>query len=199
MQPARKGFVPAMNKSSADLAGEHQRLLGLVSKAGDKDAFRELFVHFAPRIKALMIRSGAAHALAEDLVQDVMMSVWRKSALYHPGRGSVATWIYAIARNARTDRLRHKSSQPYVDVETLEIASDAPDGEREAAASQERADIAVAISALPSEQRQIIELAFAEDCSQSQISERLEIPLGTVKSRMRLAYAKLRENLGDHR
>lgn len=199
MQPAFEGPLPAMTGITESTATRQSRLVAQVAATSNRDAFRALFEHFAPRIKAVMIRSGAAHALADDLVQDVMMTVWRKAPLYHPDRGSVATWVYAIARNARTDRLRHRSSQPYVDVETLQIASDAPGGERGAMAAEETEDIAAALTSLPDDQRKIIELAFLQDQTQTAIAKQLGIPLGTVKSRMRLAYARLRECLGDHR
>lgn len=186
---------------SPSLAGQDNpqqlqiRLIRRVAEDRDRDCFRLLFEHFAPRIKALMLRSGSQHSLAEDLVQDVMLTVWHKSSLYSPERGSVSSWVFTIARNARTDRLRLKSSQPYVDVSTLEIASEAGNGEDAAGAAQEADRVGAALAELPDDQKRIIELAYVEGLSQTAIAEQLGIPLGTVKSRMRLAYAKLRDSL----
>tara|TARA_R110000751_G_scaffold146094_1_gene249626 strand:+ start:11764 stop:12357 length:594 start_codon:yes stop_codon:yes gene_type:complete len=163
----------------------------------DRDAFKALFMHFGPRIKALMLKSGARPEQAEDIVQIVMMTVWRKVHLYAPERGSVSAWIFTIARNARIDRLRRGSSQAYTDIDDLEIVSEDPDGEDNLFASQRTRKVAKALSELPEDQRQIIELAFMEDISQSEIATRLALPLGTVKSRMRLAYAKLKNKLED--
>jgi len=177
------------------LAEDHRRLMARIAEMGDREAFRDLFLHYGPRVKAVMLKAGAEDALAEDLVQDVMMTVWRKVHLYRPERGAVSTWIYTIARNARIDRLRRRSAQPYTDLDDLELASDEPDGEDNTFAGQCAEHVAEAMSELPDDQRQIIEYAFVQDLSQSEIASKLSLPLGTVKSRMRLAYAKLKRRL----
>lgn len=178
-----------------DPPDDHGGLIARVAEWRDRDAFRTLFVYFGPRIKALMMRSGADAAMAEDLAQTVMMTVWRKSGLYRPERGSVSTWIFTIARNARVDRLRAASSRPYDDVDDLEMASDEPTGEDVTLLRQRAEKVRGALAELPEDQRRIVELAFIDDLSQSEIAERLDIPLGTVKSRMRLAYEKLKVRL----
>lgn len=177
------------------LLDHHRLLLVRVADDGDRDAFKTLFLHFGPRIKALMMKAGADPELAEDLVQDVMMTVWRKARLYAPERGAVSTWIYTIARNARIDRLRRGTARPYEDLDAVQLASEEADGEDEAFASQRAEHVAEALADLPDEQRRIIELAYVEDLSQSDIAAKLDIPLGTVKSRMRLAYGKLKTRL----
>lgn len=176
---------------------DHAELIARIAAHRDRDAYRALFEHFGPRIKAMMLKAGTTDDRAEDLVQDVMLTVWRKVELYRPERGSVATWIFTIARNARIDRLRRGSARPYEDVETLDLASDEPDGESVTLASQESRRIAVALATLPSEQRRVVELAFIDDLAQREIANRLTLPLGTVKSRMRLAYEKLKVCLED--
>ena len=150
---------------------------------------------YGPRVKSWLVKSGSDSALADDLMQDVMMTVWRKVDLYNPKYGAASTWIFTIARNARIDRLRRSSSQPYLDVETIELASDEADGEDETFANQRAELVAEALAELPDEQKQVMELAFMEDLAQSEIAEKLSVPLGTVKSRMRLAYGKLRSKL----
>ncbi|MFZ1816032.1 MAG: sigma-70 family RNA polymerase sigma factor [Rhizobiaceae bacterium] len=184
------------DEPALDLPGElHRHLMNKLAQARDRDAFRALFEHFGPRIKAMMIRSGAGTSEADDIVQDVMLKVWNRCALYQPERSAVSTWIFTIARNSRIDRLRHSSSQPYVDVDEIEAASEDPGVDEQIQSAQLSVQVGAALKELPEEQRQIIELAFMHDLAQSDIAERLALPLGTVKSRMRLAYAKLRAKL----
>lgn len=178
---------------------EHKFLMRQLAKTRERKFFQELFVYFAPRVKALMMKSGADSAEAEDLVQDVMMTVWRKVDLYVPEKGTVSAWIFTIARNARIDRLRRGSSQPYEDVQNIHLASDEADGEESALLNQRACKVAEALAVLPEEQRKIIEMSYMEDLPQSEIAEKLDLPIGTVKSRMRLAYAKLRTILEELR
>jgi len=185
--------IAMTDESATDFAA----LMARVRLERDRVAFRALFEHFGPRVKSLMLKAGAGHALAEDLVQDVFVTVWHKSELYAPERGSVKAWIFTIARNARIDRLRRQSSRPYEDIEAIEIAADEPDGESLVLASERDERVARALSELPDEQRLILDLAYREDLPQSAIAERLSLPLGTVKSRMRLAYAKLKRMLEE--
>lgn len=161
----------------------------------NRTALEKIFTHFGPRIKALMQRSGADPALAEDIMQDVFVTVWTKADQYDSRRGSVSAWIFTIARNARIDRLRRQSSSPYEDVESLDLPDDS-DGAEELIYADQRAELVTkAIDELPCEQRSIIELAFMHDMKQTEIAARLTIPLGTVKSRTRLAFAKLKQRL----
>lgn len=176
-------------------AEEHLLLLVRIAVDGDREAFKALFLFFGPRVKALMVKSGADRDLAEDIMQDVMLSVWNKVDQYSPERGSVSAWIYTIARNTRIDRLRRSSSRPHEDVDTIEIASNADSPEEALNANQRAERVAEALEVLPEDQRQIIDYAYVHDMSQTEIARKLQLPLGTVKSRMRLAYTKLRERL----
>jgi len=182
---------------AGDPAVQHRALMARVAASRDREAFGALFLYFGPRVKSLMLKAGADHAQAEDIMQDVMMVVWRKVHLYAPERGNVGTWIFTIARNARIDRLRRNSSRPYQDIDDLELASDDSNGEDDAIASQRARRVATAMDELPLDQREIIDLAYIQDMSQSEIATKLGVPLGTVKSRMRLAYAKLKDKLGE--
>ena len=175
----------------------HKQLMQQVAEFRDRDAFKCLFQHFAPRVKALMIKSGAASGEAEDIAQDVMMRVWLKSIQYSNAKGAVSTWVYTIARNVRIDRLRRGSSRPYEDIDEIEVASDDAGAEAEVLAMQQAKHVNRALATLPNEQKQIIEMAFQQNMTQSEIAGRLSLPLGTIKSRMRLAYQKLRVNLED--
>jgi len=197
MRAARRVSDIKNDTSAARLSTAHKALINKVAVDRDREAFHALFLHFGPRVKAMMIRSGADYAQAEDLVQDVMMRVWRKVDLYSPERASVSTWIFTIARNARIDRLRRSSSRPYEDIDEIELAADQADAADEVFANQRAKRIATALLALPEEQRQVIELAYIQDLPQSEIAGKLKLPLGTVKSRMRLAYMKLKTELED--
>ena len=194
--------VVRMQKPSEDPGSDQRHLSALMSDVaehGDRDAFEVLFERFGPRIKGMMLSSGASEDLAEDIVQDVMLTVWRKASLYAPERGNVSTWVFTIARNARIDRLRRQPAQPYVDVETVTLESDAPSAETELIGSENDARVREAVERLPKEQKAVIELAFIRYKPQSEIAAELDLPIGTVKSRMRLAYQKLKEYLGDLR
>jgi RNA polymerase sigma-70 factor, ECF subfamily len=173
-------------------------LLRRVAERGDVEAFRSLFQAYAPRVKSYMMRQGADAGTAEDLAQETLLAVWRKASLYSGDKGSAATWIFTIARNLRIDRLRRETPWQELPVgyEETEAACD-PLPDAAAAAGEVRSRIENALAALPGEQHEVVTLAFIEGLSHSEIAERLGIPMGTVKSRMRLAYQKLRGAVGD--
>ncbi len=164
----------------------------------DRQAFARLFGHFAPRIKSMMMRGGMPAARAEDLAQDTMLAVWRKAHLYDPGAGSAAAWIYTIARNRRIDlartALRSASESAAQEVEQID---DEPLPDALVASAQFAVRVRAALQKLNPEQQQVVRLAFFDSQSHSEIAETLNIPLGTVKSRIRLAFGRLRELLGD--
>lgn len=156
-------------------------------------SFAALFQHFAPRLKAFLIRSGLTPAHAEDVAQDVMQSVWRKAHLFDPRRASVATWIYAIARNRRIDLLRrHARPEP----EDLPWGPEAePDQAEVIALKQDSEALREALKLLPEKQRVLIEKAYFGELTHSQIAHETGLPLGTIKSRIRLALDRLRHAL----
>lgn len=161
--------------------------------AGDREAFASLFVKFAPRVKSYLLRLGAPGAAAEDLAQDAMVSLWRRAASFDPKKAKASTWVYVIARNAWIDRLRREKVQlAYRDIADVSEASGEEAPDEAVAREQEEARIAAALETLPEEQRRVVRLAFFEDRPHSEIAARLELPLGTVKSRLRLALAKLK-------
>jgi RNA polymerase sigma-70 factor (ECF subfamily) len=172
-----------------------KRLIYSVAKNLDRAAFAELFDAFAPRLKSFMIRKGATPEIAEDLVQETMVTVWRKAGLYDPSKGSALTWIFTIARNLRIDKIRKESTMPLSDLDDYDAPSEDLASDDLLQRKQEQQRVALALAEIPAEQKQVIMLAFVDDFSQSEIAERLNIPLGTVKSRMRLAYARLRKSL----
>lgn len=172
-----------------------RRLIASVAQNRDRAAFAELFDRLAPRIKSFMLRKGTSPEQAEDLVQEAMITVWTKAGLYDQAKGTVATWVFTIARNIRIDRLRRESPMAYEDLGDYDAVSDEPAGDDVLNRKQEHACIAEALGGIPDEQKQILMLSFVEDIPQSEIAQRLQLPLGTVKSRMRLAYGHLRKSL----
>lgn len=174
-------------------------LLQRVAATGDVEAFRMLFQTYAPRVKSYMMRQGADPTVAEELAQETLMTVWRKAALYSAEKGSAATWIFTIARNLRIDRLRREVAWQPLPDDHEEQSSDEPTPD-EAVSARERGERVQAVMAsLPAEQSTVVTLAFVEGLSHSEIADRLGLPLGTVKSRMRLAYQKVRDALEDLR
>lgn len=156
----------------------------------DQSAFADLFRHFAPRVKAFLMRSGADATLAEECTQEVMATLWRKAHLFDPARASAATWIFTIARNRKIDALR-KQRRP--EPEELPWGPEhEPDQADALALQQESEQLGAAIAALPDKQRDLIEKAYFGDLSHSEIAEITGLPLGTIKSRIRLALDRLR-------
>lgn len=176
---------------------EPGELIRRVAEGRDKAALSALFTLFAPRIKSMMLRLGAEASQAEDLAQEALLSVWRKAHLYSPDKGAASTWIFTIARNLRIDLVRKQSSRPYVDLDSVEIASDAPHGISVVEQTQVVARVSKALESLPEEQREVVRMSFVQEMPHSEIAERIGIPLGTVKSRLRLAYDRLRPLLED--
>ena len=172
-------------------------LLQRVSQRGDAEAFRELYRVYGPRVKSYMMRKGVDPQAAEDLAQETLLTVWRKAGLYSGDKGSATTWIFTIARNLRIDRLRRDVAFQALPDDHDEEASTDPTPEAHASTSEIEVRVRGALSQLPADQRQIIVLAYIEGLSQSEIAERLQLPLGTVKSRMRLGYQKVRAALED--
>jgi RNA polymerase sigma-70 factor (ECF subfamily) len=168
-----------------------------IADRGDVDAFRRLFQAYAPRVKSYMIRQGADANTAEELTQETLLAVWRKAALYSREKGSATTWIFTIARNLRIDRLRREATWVRLPESRDEEASNEalPD---ELIAETERIEhVQKALAGLPADQHAVVVLSYIEGLSHSEIAERLGIPLGTVKSRMRLAYLKIRDAIED--
>jgi RNA polymerase sigma-70 factor (ECF subfamily) len=165
-------------------------LLLRVRDAQDEAAFAALFGHFAPRIKGFLMRSGGGEALAEEVAQDVMVTVWNKAAQFDPARASAATWIFTIARNRRIDALR-KQRRP--EPEDLGWGPEPEPDQAEAMELQQESEkLAEALRELPPNQRELIERAYFGDLSHSEIAAETGLPLGTIKSRIRLALDRLR-------
>ncbi len=178
-------------------AQEDAAALILAIAAGrDRRAFAALFAYYAPRIKGYMLRLGASNELAEEIAQETMLAVWRKAALFDVARASASAWVFAIARNLRIDALRHARLAPTELDPAFEPVSP-PGADIMLDADRRARRLSAAIAMLPPEQVEVVRLAYFDDRPHVEIERALGIPLGTVKSRLRLAISKLRTLLED--
>lgn len=169
----------------------HDRLIEAVALRRDRDAFAQLFSHFAPRLKAWLIKSGAAPGAAEDFAQEAMLTVWRKADLFDSSKARAATWIFTIARNRRLDMLRRDARPlPTPEIDLSGEAVPRPDDILSTTQDAER--VREALSRLNPDQLEVLRQAFFMDSPHSEIARHLNLPLGTVKSRIRNAMIKLR-------
>jgi len=197
--PSRVGAkaVKASLRSGESLSDvELSQLLLAVARDADRQAFTVLFKHYAPRLKAFLMRTGLAPNMAEELAQETMLMVWRKASYFNPARASVGTWIFTIARNIRIDGHRKERGRSAMALE-FEGETEVPSTEVDLLASEREAQIRSALASLSEEQALVVKLSFFNDKPHSEIATELGIPLGTVKSRVRLAMTKLRALLGN--
>ena len=189
----RPGFAMS---DAAPPAESFAELIVAIAARADRGAFAALFGHFAPRVKSYMLRLGAPPPLAEELAQETLLAVWRKAGAFDAAKAAPSTWIFTIARNLRIDAIRRERRRQATDDPT-----DAPEAEPSpdaaVAAVQSEGRIRHALLKLPPEQAEVVRLSFFSDKPHSEIAAELDLPLGTVKSRLRLAMARLRELLGD--
>lgn len=192
---ARCGTGGVVTTAATSAIAHHADLIAAVAQQRDKAAFAELFQYFAPRVKAYLIRLGVPSGAADDLAQEALLMVWRKAHLYDRSRAAPSTWVFTIARNLRTDAARRIRY-----TETLDDGVDRPDDALLAddvlSAAQRDARVRSALKALPQDQLRVVELSFFEDKPHSDIARILDIPLGTVKSRLRLAMGRLKPLVG---
>jgi RNA polymerase sigma-70 factor (ECF subfamily) len=192
--------VDYSDTSQSDAKAAAMRAAAWIAQVGesrDKAAFGNLYRQFAPKVKRYMMRQGADDATADDLAQDTMVQVWRKAALYNPDKAAASSWIFTIARNQRIDKLRR---QKFHEVELADemLESGGVIGHTEDQPGRLDADrLAQQVADLPADQAEVIRLSFFEGLTHSEIGGRLDLPLGTVKSRLRLAFGKLRTAMGD--
>lgn len=166
-----------------------------IARHRDKDAFAELFTYFAPRIKAYLLRLGMVDGAAEELAQEVMITVWRKADTFDRRQAAVSTWIFRIARNRRIDAIRRDNKGELDPNEPLLIPEAEPTPDECVFAQEREAHVRRAMAELPETHVELLRLAFFDGLSHSQIAKRLDLPLGTVKSRLRLAFQRLRVTL----
>jgi RNA polymerase sigma-70 factor (ECF subfamily) len=172
-------------------------LLKKVAADADRAAFTELFDHFAPRVKAYLMRLGAPGPQAEDLAQDVLVTVWRKAALFDDRQASASTWIFTIARNRRIDSIR-RARRPEIDPnDPLFVPDPEPQADAVLVTAEREDRLRAAMAKLTADQRALLAQAFYDGKSHSEIAAATSLPLGTVKSRLRNIFAKLRGMLSE--
>jgi len=203
-----RAFIPTLFGAQIDMRGkniddgvenpqprsdEWTLCLLCVRDTQDQAAFVRLFNHFAPRIKSYLIKSGGAGAQAEEATQEALAAVWQKAKLFNPAQASASTWIFTIARNKNIDAIR-KQKRPEPE-EISWIGGQEDDASVALETSQAETGLRVAVAKLPDAQRALIEQAFYGDMSHSEIAAQTGIPLGTIKSRIRLGLARIRHEL----
>ena len=168
-------------------------LLVAVAEKRDRQAFQSLFLHFAPRVKAFVLSQRTDPGLAEEVVQETMVNVWRKAAQFQPEKASASTWVFTIARNMRIDMLR-KLNRPEPDVNDPAMVPDAePLAPERISRDQEAARLRKVFAGLPAEQRGILQLVFFEEKTHTEAAQHLGIPLGTVKTHLRRGLLRIRD------
>ena len=194
----RKDDAEREPKSTPESA-VHAALIVAIASRHDRSAFKSLFEFYAPRIKTWLIRRGATPDLAEEIAQDALLTIWKKAALFDPDRATAAAWIFTIARNLRIDKARRDNRERLNAIYDSQIVDEAerPDDIFDADEAGER--VRAAMAALSTEQMRVVQLSFFEGRAHGDIAQALSIPLGTVKSRLRLAMRTLRQKLGDLR
>ena len=181
-----------MRDATSDVTPE--RLIARIADVRDRAAYAALFTRFAPKLKAFVMGQGLSAQEAEDLAQDAMLNVWRKAHLFDPNKATAVTWIYSIARNLRIDAARRAKR-------VRDLPDDLWQGEADKPADQELIDhqsarsVSALIGALPPDQQTVLKMSFYEDLSHGDIAKALSLPLGTVKSRLRLALTRLKTAL----
>ncbi len=192
-KPGEASVSKLVGKDEMNGTAEWVAEMLLVASNSDEAAFAHLFGHFGPRVKAFLIKSGTEPAVAEECMQEVMATVWQKAHMFDPARASVATWIFTIARNRRIDILR-RSRRP--EPEDLPWGPE-PEADPADAVSlqQESRILGEALKDLPDKQRELIEKAYFGDMTHGEIARVTGLPLGTIKSRIRLALEKLRQSM----
>lgn len=196
--PVKNAVLRASPEGKAVVSKEKtysQLTVWLLAVRDDRDraAFGDMFDFLAPRLKGFVIRCGARPALAEEIVQDVMLTIWRKAAMFDPHKAQASAWIYQIARNRQID-LHRKLGRP-VPEELKEEPGLEPDASQILAVQQETTQLKDALSRLAPNQREMIEKAYLGELSHQDISKATGLPLGTIKSRIRLGLERLRHDL----
>ena len=204
--PQKTGSVPAfpnpafrgvrkrkVAKMTEDTAPDWSDCLIRIARDQDKKAFAMLFRHFAPRVKSYLLKRGASHTQADDAMQEAMATVWRKAHLFDPTKAAASTWVFTIARNKFLDAVR-KQARP--EPEMIETRPEYEDSAEDAVSiSQESEILRSAIRRLPPKQREMIERAYLGELTHAEISQETELPLGTIKSRIRLGLERLRHEI----
>ncbi len=195
-EPKGRGVLEAGVKSAdAGLRQRHADCMQAIADGASREAFAELFEYFAPRLKSYMMRLGTSDGEAEELVQDVMVTVWRKAGMYDRTQASVSTWVFRVARNRRIDAQRRTRRPELEPDEPLLRPPEAEQPDDAVSRTQIEEQVRAGLARLPHDQLILLQAAFYDGLSHAEIAERFKLPLGTVKSRIRLAFGRLRGDL----
>lgn len=197
-----KGSVKINSHLETQVPAELSSWLTLVAQTRDKQAFTELFHFFAPKIKLFGIKQLGNEAQASELVQETMSNVWRKAHLYDGDKGAATTWVYTVMRNAAFDMLRRVKAKAEVnlgdDIWPLEQAQSQVEEEvAEFSDHLMEKQMLAYVDSLPEAQRAVVKGVYYQELSQEQLAQQFGVPIGTIKSRLRLALAKLKQQMGD--
>lgn len=189
---------PAQSRGSDSperLAARMTQHVLAIAASQDRNAFAALFSYYAPRVKAYLIRLGCPDGQAEELAQETMLALWRKADRFDPAKAAPGTWIFTIARNLRIDQVRRERRPELDPDDPALVPAPLPDADLVLQAKEHHVLVQNALQALPPDQARVIALSFFEDKPHGEIAGELGLPLGTVKSRIRLAFARLRAAL----
>ena len=190
----RAGGLVVLDKS--DMA----ELIMAIAEQRDRSAYGQVFDHFAPRVKSYLLGLRISPEQADDVLQEVMIAVWNKAGSYRPDKAAVSTWIFTIARNKHIDRIRREKHQFHdsLEVEAVETEIAEHDvADEQVSVMQRKRAVQAALSKLPEDQMTVISMSFLKDMAHAEIATALDLPLGTVKSRIRLGFQRMRQELGD--
>jgi RNA polymerase sigma-70 factor (ECF subfamily) len=198
--PFNHGKRPALASNTDEEITQQSlsQMLTAVGQSKDIEAFESLFRHYGPRVRAYMAKLARDGQAAEELMQETMLAVWNKAHQFDPARGNVSSWIFTIARNLRIDSYRKDKRPTFDPSDPAFVPDDVPPADVEFEGRQQADRLHRAMETLPSEQLELLKLAFFNEESHSTIAAKLGLPMGTVKSRIRLAFAKLRAALEDN-
>lgn len=186
----------AADSASKALTQRMRDNLVAIGKHRDENAFQDFYDHFAGRVKSFLLGKGMAEPIAEELSQEIMLIVWRRAESYNPEKAAPSTWLFTIARNRRTDYLRGNSRiEVELDDELLEVDNSEPTQEDRVEMAQSTLVLEEALNKLPQEQRQVLHLSYYRGQSHGAIAQWLDLPIGTVKSRIRLAMQSIRSDV----
>lgn len=189
--------TPSEGRSGAGDDAVPDTLLLAIATDRDRGAYHLLFAHFAPRIKSYLMRTGTEPGQAEELAQETMLTVWHRAETFDPKLSAATTWIFTIARNKRIDASRRSRPFAFDPDDPAFVTAPAPSGETLFSRQQSGERLQVAIATLPAEQAELIRRAFYDDMAHTAIAEATGLPLGTVKSRLRMAMQRLKRLLTD--
>lgn len=176
---------------------QFNQLIEDIADHQSKPAFAALFKHFAPRVKSFALKGGIDDLAAEEIAQETMLVVWRKAALFDGRKAAASTWIFTIARNKRVDYLRRHNKPALQDHDFIHLETDLKNQDESYEVEQASLTVREQMSQLPEDQKAVIIKAFMEEKSHAVVAEEMGLPLGTVKSRIRIALRKMRGKIGD--